>query len=69
MEKVISKKDGTAWEGSVIMLLDCGKILKWLGQYIQSYCQRQKMALEYGFGIIFGVVICCSKTYPEHSFL
>lgn len=24
MEKVISKKDGTAWEGGVIMLLDCG---------------------------------------------
>lgn len=27
------------------------------------------MAREFGFGIIFGVVIRCSKTYPEHSFL
>lgn len=25
--KVISKKDGTAWDGGVIMLSDCGKIL------------------------------------------
>ena len=27
------------------------------------------MALEFGFGIIFGVVIHCSKTYPKHFFL
>lgn len=38
MEKVTSRKDGTAWEGGVIMLLDCGTILKWLGHYFQSYC-------------------------------